>query len=110
MDSLILEKDNSYVSPSLDCLEETTQENLRNLETTTPRRIVGVNSVDKRRMDGLRVEVGVKESQKTLVRSWLKWAGHVERIKMKNRQRNQMPKTWRRNEARKTENAMEGLR
>ena len=37
--------------------------------------------VDKRRMDELRVEVGVKDSfQNKLVRSRLKWAGHVERM------------------------------
>ena len=32
-------------------------------------------------MDELRVEVGVKESfKKKLVRSWLKWAGQVDRM------------------------------
>ena len=37
--------------------------------------------MDKRRMDELRVEVGVKESfKKNLVMSRLKWVGHVERM------------------------------
>ncbi|KAK2178508.1 hypothetical protein NP493_541g02090 [Ridgeia piscesae] len=43
------------------------------------RRIVGVKRADKRRMDELIVEVGVKESvKKKLVRSGLIWPGHVE--------------------------------
>ena len=42
---------------------------------------VGVKRADKRRMDGLRVEVGVKERfKKKVVKSRLKWARHVERI------------------------------
>ena len=46
------------------------------------RRIVGVKKADKRRTDELRVEVGVKDSfKKTLVRSALKWAGHMERMR-----------------------------
>ena len=37
--------------------------------------------IDKQRMEELREKVGVKESlTRKLVRSWLKWAGHVERI------------------------------
>ena len=45
------------------------------------RRIVGVNRADKRRLDRLRVEVGVKESfKKKLARNSLKWTGHVERM------------------------------
>ena len=36
---------------------------------------------DKRRMNELRVEVGVRDSfKKKLVRSRLRWAGHVERL------------------------------
>ena len=39
--------------------------------------IVGVKRADKRKMDEMRVEVGVKENvKKTLARST--WAGHVE--------------------------------
>ena len=42
---------------------------------------MGVKRADKRRMDELRLEVGVKESiKKELVTSRLKWAGHVERM------------------------------
>ena len=42
---------------------------------------MGVKRADKRRMDELRVEVGLKERfKKNLVRTWLKWAGHVERM------------------------------
>ena len=44
------------------------------------RRIAGVKRIDKGRMEELREEVGVKESlTRKLVRSWLKWAGRVER-------------------------------
>ena len=44
------------------------------------RRIEGVKRTDKR-IDELRVEVGVKESfKKTLVRSGLNWVGHVGRM------------------------------
>ena len=42
---------------------------------------MGVKTADKRRMDELRVDVGVKESYKEkLMRSRLKWARHVERM------------------------------
>ena len=42
---------------------------------------MGVRRVDKRRMDEVRVEAGVKESfKKKLVRSRLKRAGHVDRM------------------------------
>ena len=44
------------------------------------KRIVGVKRANKRRMNGLRVEVGVKESFKNLVRTRLKRAGHVVRF------------------------------
>ena len=44
------------------------------------RRIVVVTRADKR-VNELRVEVGMKNSfKKKLVRSRLKWAGHVERM------------------------------
>ena len=40
---------------------------------------VGVKRVDKRRMDDMRVEIGVKESvKKKFVRST--WAGHEDRM------------------------------
>ena len=40
-----------------------------------------MKGADKRRMDELRVEVGVKESfKKKLARRRKKWAGHVERM------------------------------
>ena len=43
--------------------------------------IAGVKRIDKRRMEELREEVGVKENLgRKLVRSRLKWAGHVERM------------------------------
>ena len=45
------------------------------------RRIAGVKRIYKRRMEELREEVGVKESfTSKLVRSQLRWAGHVERM------------------------------
>ena len=50
-------------------------------ENNLVRRTVGVERSDKRRMDELRVEVGLKESfKKKLVMSRLTWAGHVERM------------------------------
>ena len=40
-----------------------------------------MKSIDKRRMEELREEVGVRESlTRKLVRNRLKWAGRVERI------------------------------
>ena len=43
------------------------------------RRTAGVKRIDKRRMEELREEVGVKESlTRKLVRSRLKWAGHTK--------------------------------
>ena len=46
------------------------------------RRNVVLKRTDNRRMDELKVEVGVTETfKKKLVRSRLKWAGHVERIR-----------------------------
>ena len=42
---------------------------------------MGVKRIDKRRIEELREEVGVRESlTRELVRSQLKWAGHVERM------------------------------
>ena len=42
---------------------------------------MGVKRVDKGRMEELREEVGMKESfMRKLVRSRLKWAGHMEQV------------------------------
>ena len=41
---------------------------------------MGVKRADKRKLDELRMESGVKEIKNKLVRSKLKWAGLVERI------------------------------
>ena len=50
-------------------------------ENNWVRRIVGVKRIDKRRMEKLREEVGVRGSlMRNLARSRLKWAGHVERM------------------------------
>ena len=43
-------------------------------------RIVGLTRVEMRRMEELRVEVGVKEFKEKLARSRMKWTGHVERM------------------------------
>ena len=63
-------------------LAKTQQEKVQVCESNWIRiRIVGVKREAKRRMDDLRVEVGVKGSfTKKLVRTRLKWAGHVERM------------------------------
>ena len=56
------------------------QEKVQVCENNWMRRIVGVKTADKRRMDKLRMDIGAKDSfKKKLVRSRLKWAGHVER-------------------------------
>ena len=55
-----------------------------------------LKTVDKRRMDKLRVEDEVKEHfKKKLVRSRLKWTGHVERMRDENWQRDETPRKWR---------------
>ena len=48
-----------------------------------------------------------ESSKKKLVRST--WASHKEKWEMKNWQREQVPRKWKGNEARKTEIAMGGL-
>ena len=46
------------------------------------RRIAGVKRVDKRIMEELKEDVGVKESfWMKPAKSWLNWAGHVNRMK-----------------------------
>ena len=60
-------------------LTEKQQEKVPVCENNLVRRTVGAKGADMRRMDKLKVEVGVKESVKNiLARSKLKWAGHVE--------------------------------
>ena len=49
------------------------------------RGMVRVKRADKRKMDSMRSEVGVKEHfKKKLVRSRLTWTDHVERIEDEN--------------------------
>ena len=62
-------------------LTEKQQEKVQVRENNLVRRIMGVKKVDKRIMDELTVEVGMKESfMKTLMSSRLTWDGHVERM------------------------------
>ena len=67
---------------------------------------------DKRRLDELRVEIGVKEcSTKKLLRSRLKCAGHMDRMgNTKIGKESRCPESGRKKEATKIENAMGGLR
>ena len=51
-------------------------------ENNWVRRIAGVKKVDRRRMDELREDVGIQKClMERLVKSEMKWAGHVERMK-----------------------------
>ena len=60
-------------------LTEKQEEKVQVSETDLVRRIVGFERDDKRRTDGLRVEVGMKENfKKKLARSNLTWTGHAE--------------------------------
>ena len=60
------------------------QQKVQFCEHNLVRRIVGVKRADKRRMNELRVEVGGRREEvsfkKTLARSRLTWAGHVDRM------------------------------
>ena len=57
------------------------QEKLQVCENYWVRRITRVKRTEKRRMEGLREEVGVREGlMRKLGRSRLKWACHVERM------------------------------
>ena len=57
------------------------QHRLQVYEDNWVRRIAGVKRVDRRRMDELREEVGIQKClMGRLVKSRLKWAGHVERM------------------------------
>ena len=52
------------------------------------RRIAGVKRIEKRRMKEFREEVGVKESfTRELVRSRIRWTGHVEKMEGVRRER-----------------------
>ena len=56
------------------------QRRLQVCENNWVRRIAGVKRVDRRRMDELREEVGIQKClMGRLVKSRMKWAGHVER-------------------------------
>ena len=62
-------------------MTEKQQERLQVCENNWVRKIAGVKRIDKRRMEKLREEVGVKESRtRKLVRSQLRRSGHVERM------------------------------
>ena len=62
-------------------------------------------------MDELRVDVGGKKNRKKkLGRNWLKWDSYVERMGDEKWQRNELPRKCKQMEAKKTENAMGGLR
>ena len=64
-------------------VSEKQQHRLQVCENNWVRRIAGVKRVDRRRMDELREEVGIQKClMGRLVKSRLKWAGHVvERMK-----------------------------
>ena len=86
------------------------QEKVQFCENNWIRRIVGVKRANKRRMDELRVEVGVRETfKKKLVRGRVKWAGHVERMGDENLAKSRCPEGGGK-EMRKTENATGGGR
>ena len=62
-------------------LTEKQQVKVQVCKNTLVKRIVGAEGVVNRRLDELRVEVGVKDSfKKKLVRNGLRWAGHVDRM------------------------------
>lgn len=63
-------------------VSEKHQHRLQVCENNWVRRIAGVKRVDRRRMDELREEVGIQKClMGRLVKSRMKWAGHVERMK-----------------------------
>ena len=62
-------------------MTEKQQEKLQVCKNNWVRRIAGVKRVDNRRMEELREEVGGREIlTRKLVRSQLKWAGHVKKM------------------------------
>ena len=66
---------------ALETMEVTVEQQSRFEKKQPGKRIVGIKSVDRRRMDEMRIEVGVKQSFK-------EW-------EMKHWYREQMPRTWR---------------
>ena len=63
-------------------VSEKHQHRLQVCENNWVRRIGGVKRVDRRRMDELREEVGIQKClMGRLVKSQMKWAGHVEQMK-----------------------------
>ena len=63
-------------------VSEKHQHRLQVCENNWVRRIAGVKRVDRRRMDELREKVGIQKClMGRLVKSRMKWAGHVERMK-----------------------------
>ena len=67
-------------------LPELHQHKLQVCENNWIRRIAGVKRVERRRMKGLREEVGTKPCivVKKIVKSRMKWAGHIVRMKDDN--------------------------
>ena len=69
---------------------------------------MGVKRADNRKLDEIRVEVGVKESlKKKLVTRRLIWVGHVERIGDEKPAECRCPESGGKKEERKTRIAME---
>ena len=63
-------------------LSELNQHKLQVCENNWIRRIAGVKRVERRRMKDLREEVGTKAcTVGRIVKSWMKWAGHMVRMK-----------------------------
>ena len=63
-------------------VSEKHQHRLQVYENNWVRQIAGVKRVERRRMDELREEIGIQKClMGRLVKSQLKWAGHVERMK-----------------------------
>ena len=91
---------NSCVTPaylySLETMAMTDkqQERLQHCDNNWARRTAGVKRIKKQIMEKLSEEVGVSLMRK-LVRSQLKWAGHVERMEGNDRQREWMHLEWR---------------
>ena len=82
------------------------QKKMHVCESKWARRIVGVKRAAKRRMDEVRVGVGVDHSfEEKLTRSRLVWACRVERM----RDKKQILRKWREKESTKAENVMGGL-
>ena len=62
-------------------LSERQHHRLQVWEHNWVRWIAGVKRVGRRKMDDLREELGIEKCvMRRLVKSWVKWAGHVERM------------------------------